>query len=950
MAAARHTQVKEVFAAACLVPASERLAFLARHCGADDEMRREVESLLAFYQDVEPAPATGARSRRAAAPPMRYRRGHVLAGRYRIERLVGTGGMGEVYAVYDGLLRETVALKILHQADPLVRRRLVEEVRLARQVTHPAVCRVYDIGDDAGTPFLTMELIDGEDLATRLERSGPLPPAEVIDIAQRLAAALAAAHDVGVLHRDLKPSNILVARKGGGLYITDFGIATRRERKSQSSLDREGGIYGTPAYMAPEETEPGGVVTERSDLYSLGLILYELATGALAFDAPDLDTLLAMQRSTVPQSPSRLVPDIDPALEAMILQLLAKDPAKRPSSARAVLAALAAEPAAPIDTSPAPRTTERRQIVALVCGVEAPPPVMADRDWPALERIFQARATTSCRLRGGRVHRHFAGGLIVHFGVPVASERDGESAVSAGLEIVAELQQRPLVAPERGRVTASVTVDAVSARVRGNHVITSGHLLERTAGSTATVDGAWRGEPDAVTVGASLLPLLRGAFDVENVDAGDGERRFRVTGAREGLGLEASAARLTPLVNRQLDLARLERWWRDAVEGRGQTVLLSGDAGIGKSRTVHELWQRIGLEGVGLEARCSSFDPATPLLPFVRMIAHAARLESTDLAEARTAKLRQVLSALGPRIDEVLTVFSTWVAPPAAARVLSTGLTESDQRSFIAAAEDWILALTETKPVLLVVEDIQWSDPTSREAIHELIDLARSARVLLVVTFRPTFTPPWKGTSVNHLVLQPLAPDEAHALIEALPRGAAGEVASIVDRADGNPLFLEELALHEQEAGARSQLEVPRSLRGLLAARLDRLGSAKRIAQAGAVLGRTFSYPLLEALAGTEGGAPGLEAGLARLLDAEILFQRGPLPRATFTWKHALLREAAYDSVPLNARRRLHALAATALPTLDPATVASRPELVARHWIEAGRRDQAFPWLRPPPR
>ena len=218
----RHTQVKEIFAAACLEPPSERFAFLARSCGGDDAMRREVESLLAFYEDE---PAGAAHHTRARAARMRYRRGQVLAGRYRIERPLGAGGMGEVYAVYDGMLRETVALKILHRSDALLRQRLVEEVRLARQVTHPAVCRVYDIGDDAGTPFLTMELIEGEDLAARLERSGPLPSAEVIEIAQRLAAALAAAHEAGVLHRDLKPSNILVARKGG-LYITDFGIAT----------------------------------------------------------------------------------------------------------------------------------------------------------------------------------------------------------------------------------------------------------------------------------------------------------------------------------------------------------------------------------------------------------------------------------------------------------------------------------------------------------------------------------------------------------------------------------------------------------------------------------------------------------------------------------------------------------------------------------------------------
>ena len=845
------------------------------------------------------------------------------------------------------MLRETVALKILHRTDALMRRSLAEEVRLARQVTHPAVCRVYDIGDDAGTPFLTMELIEGENLASRLERSGPPPSARSLEIAQHLAAALAAAHDAGVLHRDLKPSNILVGRKGG-LYITDFGIATRGGRTHETTHDGGAGILGTPAYMAPEETERGGVASERSDLYSLGLILYELVTGAPAFDATDLDTLLAMQRSSAPEPPSRLVPDINPALEALILRLLAKDPAHRPPSARAVLDALAEESAAPMASSPVSRATERRQIVTLVCSVEAPPPLMADREWPALVRIFQARATASCRLKGGRVDRHLAGGLVVHFGVPVASERDSESAVRAGLEIVADLQQRPLVAPERGPVTTTVAVDAESALVRGNHVVTSERLLERAAGSEVTGDRASRHRSSSLTVGASVLPLLRGRFNVEDVDLGDGERRFLVTGSREGLGLETGPARLTRLAGRQLELARLERAWRDAGEGRGQVVLLSGEAGIGKSRMIHELWLRVGSNGIGLEARCTSFHPTTPLHPFVRMMAHTARIENGDAGEERTTKLRRMLTALGPRTEDLLPVFSAWLSASDATVLSAPGAaSETDRRSFIAAFHEWILTLAETRTVLLAIEDIHWCDPTSREAIDGLIDLVRTARVLLVVTFQPSFTPTWKGTGINHLVLQPLAPDEAHALIAGIPSGVVPDATSIVDRADGNPLFLEELTLHEQEAGAISKAnQVPRSLSGLLAARLGRLGSALRIAQAAAVCGRTFSYPMLEALTGTEADAPGLDAGLGRLLDAEILFQRGPLLRAAFTWKHALLREAAYESLPHRERRRLHALAAGALPDLDPAAVASRPELMAFHWTEAGRPDEAFGWWR----
>src|SRR5688572_13282685 len=306
MSATRHDQVKEIFLAACLLPASGRGALLDRSCEGDDPLRREVESLLAFHEEPSPLAEAPLRVRRRAQPKGRYRRGHIVAGRYRIERRVGRGGMGEVYEAYDGMLRQSVALKILHVSNPLHRRRLVEEVRLARQVTHPGVCRVHDVGEHEGLPFLTMELIEGVDLAARLAQSGPLPCDEVVDIGVRLCEALAAAHEAGVLHRDLKPSNILIDRKGG-IYITDFGIATSRARMQDqrtSDLVR----FGTPTYMAPEETEASGPVTERTDLYSLGLVLYELTTGAPPFDASDLDTLLELQRSAVPEPPSHRVP------------------------------------------------------------------------------------------------------------------------------------------------------------------------------------------------------------------------------------------------------------------------------------------------------------------------------------------------------------------------------------------------------------------------------------------------------------------------------------------------------------------------------------------------------------------------------------------------------------------------------------------------------------------
>jgi tetratricopeptide (TPR) repeat protein len=937
----RHTRVKEILYAASLEPAAERAAFLERACGDDQELRRELESLLAFGEEASPIDVV-ARAPSGQGRSSRFRAGRVLAGRYRVERLLGAGGMGEVYAVYDALLSQRVALKVLRNADTAQRRRLVEEVRLARLVTHPGVCRVYDIGEDAGIAFLTMQLIDGEDLATYLAHSGRLPSDEVRTIAVRLGAALAAAHEVGVLHRDLKPSNILVARDGA-LYITDFGIATSRAL-TRDAKPREGVLLGTPMYMAPEETEPQGIATQRSDLYSLGLVLYELLTGAPPFDAFDIETVLALHRSAAPDPPSRLVPDVDAALERLVMLLLAKDPAARPESARAVIESLSDGPPSALLATLPPSTSERRQLIAMVCLLQAPEDVRTDARWPGLVRIFQARSTSSCRLQGGRVVRHLARGLLVHFGLPYRTEQDAERAVEAGREIAADLGERPLLGPERGRLGATIVVDAVMAQVGAGRAIVVERRLDQIT------DSGPDALPAGVLVTAAVLPLVRGAFATAPFDGAGGDALQRVMGTRQRLGLDGGAARLSPFAGRLLELDRLEQWWRDAADGKGQVVLVSGEAGLGKSRIVHELWQRVRQEGIGLEARCSSVHLHTPLFPFVGMVALAAGLEAGDPAEVRTAKLRRGLQALGGRLETLLPVFSDWLSssrstgPVSGGRVAAAG---ADRRSFVAAVLEWIAALAAEKPVLLFCEDVHWSDPTTREAIDRLIDLVRTDRVLLVLTFRSEFSPPWRGTSINHLALQPLRDSEARTMVTTMAEQAPADATAIVERADGNPLFIEELMRHAEESrGAAAPKTIPLSLGGLLAARLDRLGTAKRLAQAAAVAGRQTSCALLQALVEDELQDAAFDAALARLLDGEILFQRGPRQHATFSFHHALMREAAYDSLTARERRRLHAIAAGAVTELDPETAASRPEVVAEHWMSAGRPDQAFRWRR----
>lgn len=310
------------------------------------------------------------------APPPRtqgFAPGQILAGRYRIVGLLGRGGMGEVYRADDLKLGAPVALKFIAPAagrDPVLIERFHAEVRSARQVSHPHVCRVYDIGEVDGRDFLSMEYVDGEDLATLLRRIGRLPPAKAVEIARQLAAGLAAAHEKGVLHRDLKPANVMIDGHGRA-RITDFGLAVLAD-------DASAEIAGTLAYMSPEQLE-GRPATVQSDIYALGLVLYELFTGKRPFDATSLADWRRIRSESAPPSPSTLTTDMDPVVERVVLRCLESDPALRPRTAAQV--ALALPGGDPLAAALAAGETPSPEMVAATGGEGALTPRQA---WTAL--------------------------------------------------------------------------------------------------------------------------------------------------------------------------------------------------------------------------------------------------------------------------------------------------------------------------------------------------------------------------------------------------------------------------------------------------------------------------------------------------------------------------------------------------------------------------------------
>ena len=390
MDAERWQKIKSLFDAAQELEPKQRAKFLDNACGADEDLRGEVEKLIRSFENAEsfmesPAAVEAAsmfedkktlmaNQTTGELKDQKFVAGTILANRYRILELLGKGGMGEVFKAEDIKLNQVVALKFLPdnlEKNKAALERFHSEVRNARQVSHANVCRVFDIGEINGRHFISMEFVDGDDLSSLLRRIGRLPSDKAIEISRQLCFGLAAIHEAGILHRDLKPANVIIDSKGKA-RITDFGIAGIETEIKGGEIR-----VGTPAYMSPEQIA-GEAVSQKSDIYALGLVLYEIFTGKQTFQADSIEDLLQKQQTTAPTNPSEVLKEINPIVEQTILQCLAKDADERPKSALQVAmmlpggnpleAAIAAgETPSPEMVAAAPKKGSLKPVVALAC-------------------------------------------------------------------------------------------------------------------------------------------------------------------------------------------------------------------------------------------------------------------------------------------------------------------------------------------------------------------------------------------------------------------------------------------------------------------------------------------------------------------------------------------------------------------------------------------------------
>jgi class 3 adenylate cyclase/predicted ATPase len=675
--------------------------------------------------------------------------------------------------------------------------------------------------------------------------------------------------------------------------------------------------------------------------------------------------------SVMPAAPTQA-----PALPAAAA-LPSPSPPAEPTLSPAPAPATAAATPPRTEVAAAPTVDgERRQLTVLFCDLVDSVKMAAGldpEDWREVVDAYQKAAGEEIQRLAGHVAQYLGDGLLVYFGYPQAHEDAAIRGVSAALAILDELPQLnariqarlPALGHEGLRVRIGIHTGPVVMGKMG-----SGPQAERLAlGDTVNMASRLLGvcEPDCVVISEATRRLVRGIFVFEDLgqkilkgidDPVPVHQVLRRTGVGSRLDVSAAAG-LTPLVGREQEVALLLDRWELVTEGHGQVVLLSGEPGMGKSRLVQVLREELAeYPQSWLEIRCSPYHENNPLYPIIGLFEQVLLLSREDSADDRVAKLEAALGRAGFSLPKIFPLFANLLSIPLPERYPPLTLSPDAQRRMtLETLTTWLFAVAKQQPMILVAEDLQWIDPSSLELLGMLVEQAPTVPLLLLATFRPDFVSPWASHShMVHLTLNPLSRRQVRRMLEGITGGQAlptEVVEEVVAKTDGVPLFVEELTKMVLESdllqvrdgeyvlsGPLPPLAIPTTLQDSLMARLDRLGSTKEVVQLGAVLGREFSHEMLESVSSSDRST--LAEALVRLVHAELLYRRGTPPDATYTFKHSMIQDAAYQSLLRSARQQFHARIAQVLEDLFPEDVESAPEMIARHYDEAGLAEPAI--------
>jgi class 3 adenylate cyclase/tetratricopeptide (TPR) repeat protein len=611
---------------------------------------------------------------------------------------------------------------------------------------------------------------------------------------------------------------------------------------------------------------------------------------------------------------------------------------------------------------------ERRQLTVMFCDLAGSTALSArldPEDMRQVIRAYQDACSGVVARYDGFIAKFMGDGILAYFGFPRAHEDDGERAVRAGLEIACVVGTLETRAAAKLQVRIGIATGLV---VVGDLVGKGAAQEQAVVGDTPNLAARLQAlaEPDSVVVAAATRRLLGDRFRLcdlgrhvvkglaEPVEAWIAEG----VSSNESRFEAAHAARLTGFIGREAESALSRDRQRRAWQGEGQIVLISGEAGIGKSCFSAWLAEQVADEPhTRLRYQCSPFHRDSALHPFVQQLERAAQIVPDESPERKLDKLEAVLQLAKARMHEIAPLIASLLSIPLGTRYPPLGMSPAQQRrQTLSALLDQLEGLAQHKPLLMLFEDAHWADATSLELLNLAIERVRRLPVLLLVTFRPEFEAPWKGLpDVATVALGKLDRSQAEMMVARVTGGRklpAEVMAQIVAKTDGVPLFVEELTKNVLESGLLIEdgehyrldgplppLAIPSTLQDSLMARLDRLGTVKEIAQIGAAIGREFNYALLNAVVGRDEAS--LRAALAQLEDAELVFRTGAPPDARYSFKHALVQDTAYESLLKSRRQVLHQRIALTLEQRFPVLAESEPEVLAHHFSRAGLADQA---------
>jgi class 3 adenylate cyclase len=637
-----------------------------------------------------------------------------------------------------------------------------------------------------------------------------------------------------------------------------------------------------------------------------------------------------------------------------------------------------AQKESPLQIAPLPSNhhtpeAERRQLTVMFCDLVDSTKLSSQldpEDWRDVVRAYQRVCTEVIQRYEGHVAQLLGDGLLVYFGYPQAHEDDAQRAVHTGLGILEAVEAlNTSLKPAKG-ITLAVRLGIHTGLVVVGAMGGAGRQEQLALGEVPNIASRIQGlaASNMIAISEATYRLVQGYFDCEALGGqtlrGVAEpvhlyRILQESGARGRLDVAVTRG-LTPLVGRESEVTLLQERWQQAKSGQGQVILLSGDPGIGKSRLVQILKEHVANEShTRWECSSTEYYQNSALYPVIDLFQRLLQLEAQETPDAKLEKLEQMLSQYRLPVEDTVPLF---------APLLSLALPErrypplnlSSQRQRQKTLETLVAILQELaehQPVLFILEDLHWTDPTTLEFLNLVLDQTPTAPLLVLLTCRPYFQPAWHHRSyLTEITVNRLSHTQVEQIVAGMTDGKTFPpevLAQIVEKTDGVPLFVEEVTKailesghlteadgHYELTGAFSTLAIPATLQDSLMARLDRLVTAKAVAQYAAVIGRQFSYELLQAVSQLD--EVRLQHELRRLVEAELMYQRGVPPQSTYVFKHALIQDAAYASLLKSTRQQYHQRIAQVLEAQFPETAEAQPELLAQHCTEAGLTEKAI--------